>query len=311
MKNAWITFGVSYSGALSAWYREKYPHLTRGALSSSGVVEAILNFYQFDAHIAKVVGTTCADAIRNVSISIQNALHSPQRQYTKSLFKAENMHDLDFLYLIADSSALAVQYGHQQFLCQFLAQPGDVIKNYANYCKTFFYVTFDSNPNDYDLTTIMNEDVNPRLPVRQWWYQTCSELAYFNTAPPHNSLRSSYLNITYFKSRCESAFGANVWPNVDETNWNYGGKDFAGSNVYFTNGSQDPWIEASIIRTHKKSSNNAFVIECQNCGHGVDVRGCPQIPTPARGDATKCLNLQPVLQARANIAREIGFWLES
>lgn len=47
-KSPWIAVGGSYPGALSAWYRYKYPHLTIGALASSAVVNAIVDFKQFD-----------------------------------------------------------------------------------------------------------------------------------------------------------------------------------------------------------------------------------------------------------------------
>jgi hypothetical protein len=36
-----ITIGGSYPGALSAWFRYKYPHLTIGAIASSAVIQAI------------------------------------------------------------------------------------------------------------------------------------------------------------------------------------------------------------------------------------------------------------------------------
>jgi len=36
-----IATGGSYSGALSAWMRLKYPHLVDASLSSSGVVNSI------------------------------------------------------------------------------------------------------------------------------------------------------------------------------------------------------------------------------------------------------------------------------
>ena len=47
-KNKWITVGGSYPGALSAWFRYKYPHLTVGAIASSAVILAIEDFKDFD-----------------------------------------------------------------------------------------------------------------------------------------------------------------------------------------------------------------------------------------------------------------------
>jgi hypothetical protein len=40
-ENPWITIGGSYPGALSAWFRYKYSHLTIGAIASSAVINAI------------------------------------------------------------------------------------------------------------------------------------------------------------------------------------------------------------------------------------------------------------------------------
>ena len=47
----WIMVGGSYPGALSAWFRYKYPHIAMGALSSSGVVNAIEDYYMFDVQM--------------------------------------------------------------------------------------------------------------------------------------------------------------------------------------------------------------------------------------------------------------------
>jgi hypothetical protein len=40
----WISIGGSYPGAMSAWYRLKFPHIVMGGYSSSGVVEARNDF---------------------------------------------------------------------------------------------------------------------------------------------------------------------------------------------------------------------------------------------------------------------------
>lgn len=50
-ENPWFVFGVSYSGALSAWFRLKFPHLTCGSLASSAVVLAVYNFTAFDQQV--------------------------------------------------------------------------------------------------------------------------------------------------------------------------------------------------------------------------------------------------------------------
>ena len=63
-RNPWFTIGGSYPGAMSAWFRYKYPHLTEGALASSAVVHAILNYTQFDTIIRKATlrsGQWCTD----------------------------------------------------------------------------------------------------------------------------------------------------------------------------------------------------------------------------------------------------------
>ena len=47
----WIVVGGSYPGALSAWFQAKYPHLSVLSWSSSGVINAIEDFTDFDKQI--------------------------------------------------------------------------------------------------------------------------------------------------------------------------------------------------------------------------------------------------------------------
>jgi pimeloyl-ACP methyl ester carboxylesterase len=45
--NKWIVFGGSYPGALSAWFRLKYPHLVHAAVSSSALMNAVVDFSDY------------------------------------------------------------------------------------------------------------------------------------------------------------------------------------------------------------------------------------------------------------------------
>lgn len=68
IKSPWIAIGGSYAGAMAAWFRNKYPHLTIGAIGSSGVVLAVEDLKMFDEQIyisAMKSGEYCVEAILN------------------------------------------------------------------------------------------------------------------------------------------------------------------------------------------------------------------------------------------------------
>lgn len=134
-----FTFGGSYPGALSSFYRAAYPDRTLGSLASSGVVHAILEFPQFDQHVrtyarsaetptqwfgrlsdmidrlsihqtkqqvAKAIGEPCAQRLRNITAAFEEALAEPiTAAFAKSLLNVDpGMWDPDFFYALADSA---------------------------------------------------------------------------------------------------------------------------------------------------------------------------------------------------------------
>jgi hypothetical protein len=108
VENPWFFFGVSYSGALSAWFRLKFPHLTCGSLASSAVVRAVYEFPEFDQQIAESAGPECETALQETNKLLELGLKVNNRA-VKALFNATELDvDADFLYLIADAGVMAV-----------------------------------------------------------------------------------------------------------------------------------------------------------------------------------------------------------
>jgi hypothetical protein len=52
-----VTFGGSYAGAMSAFFRTKYPNLAVAAVASSAPVEAKVDFFEYQDVVAASLGT--------------------------------------------------------------------------------------------------------------------------------------------------------------------------------------------------------------------------------------------------------------
>uniref|UniRef100_H2LX31 Serine protease 16 n=1 Tax=Oryzias latipes TaxID=8090 RepID=H2LX31_ORYLA len=61
-RNPWISFGGSYSGALSAWFRGKFPSLVYAAVASSAPIKAKLDFSDYNHVNVRVNASTCLHA---------------------------------------------------------------------------------------------------------------------------------------------------------------------------------------------------------------------------------------------------------
>ena len=121
-KNPWITVGGSYPGALSAWYRYKYPHMTIGSIASSAVVNAFAYYPQFDQQMflsANKSGDYCWKAINDTSAWVENVL---KKEEEGAAFKAkfpgaDKLSDVEFLFFWSDAIVEKIQYGSRTQLC--------------------------------------------------------------------------------------------------------------------------------------------------------------------------------------------------
>ena len=84
-----ISFGGSYSGALSAWARVRLPHLIHGAFATSGPVQPVVNFTGYGEVTWEAMGNSlvggsaaCAEAITSAYFGIDAALRGSDAQKT-------------------------------------------------------------------------------------------------------------------------------------------------------------------------------------------------------------------------------------
>lgn len=88
--------------------------------------------------------------------------------------------------------------------------------------------------------------------IRLWAYQLCSEFGWYPTGDSSNHPFGKYPPIEYFEQRCEDLFGAEFGDieqskkNIENSNRKYGGLKPNVTNVYFTQGSRDPWQSIGI-----------------------------------------------------------------
>ncbi|PHT83145.1 putative serine protease EDA2 [Capsicum annuum] len=210
------------------------------------------------------------------------------------------------------------QYGSPDKLCIPVVEAKksgeDIVNAYATYVKEYYIKTFGVSVKTYDQENLKNTVVNGDTSDRLWWFQVCTEVAYFQVAPMNDSIRSSKVDTRhvsyswkYHLDLCRNVFGTGIYPDIDATNLYYGGTKIAGSKIVFTNGSQDPWRHAS-----KQTSSPelpSYITSCHNCGHGADLRGCPQSPLVPEGDAKNCSSPDAIRKVREKIVEHIDLWL--
>jgi hypothetical protein len=97
--------GGSYAGAFVTWLTVRHGDLIAGTWASSGVVNAIYNFSQFDATVSAAVGDDCSDALREVMTVFEAAWEDDtKRPQMLELFNAPpDFHTQgDFAWMLAD-----------------------------------------------------------------------------------------------------------------------------------------------------------------------------------------------------------------
>jgi Serine carboxypeptidase S28 len=105
-KVPWIAYGGSYAGAFVAFLRVLYPNAFWGAISSSGVTEAIYDYWDYYEPIQKYGPPDCIATTQNLTNVVDNILighaNSSLVSDLKGSFDLSNVtYDNDFAYLLS------------------------------------------------------------------------------------------------------------------------------------------------------------------------------------------------------------------
>lgn len=322
-KNKWITFGGSYPGALSAWFRYKYPHLVFGAVASSAPIKAVLNFKEYFEVATKALPKDCRRAVKVATAKIEDNLKaSSGRKRLSSIFHTcapltANTDDLKlFTSQLNDNFFGAIQYDRAnrapqnglervniKTVCGVMTNKsiGDEMKRYAA-VNDFFRkgkCVDASYRNFIDFMRETNWDSGNAGGYRQWTYQTCTEFGYFQTSDSKYQVFGTNTPLEFFLKQCVDVYGISVSRTKREIAWantEYGEYELAktgASRIIFPNGSVDPWHALSYL----KSEENIIAIYIKGASHCANMYG------------KSSKDSKEIIQARQEIDKIIKEWL--
>lgn len=300
-KVKWLVVGGSYAGALAVWFKVKYPNAALAVWSSSGVVEAELDFYRYDEHVAAQLSPDCAHSVRVVQEKVEQLWGNETARF--SFYDRYGIpHDVDkggVAYMLADAVAGAVQYGKKTEMCQHIVPLNgtDPLGQFLNMIKVMYGEGFTSDCG-YSTSCMADKCRSDEWgSAYAWVFQCCRELGYFQVSYP-GSLRMQAVNLDFFIGQCKRLFGAEVFPDVFKFNLQWGGKHPPTTNVIALQGSDDPFKEAGVT-ANVSALYVVHIAQCEGCGHCSDLRA-PKATDPA-----------PVVMHQTAIRFFLDIWMGS
>ncbi|KAI3383561.1 hypothetical protein SNEBB_005366 [Seison nebaliae] len=287
-KNKWISFGGSYPGSLSAWFRLKYPHLVHAAISSSGPLYAETDFYQYLEVVQNSIrsmandGEKCLSSITKAISTLEDLVNREQFDEITQRFKlctplVKDTNDIEnFFSTVSGNFEDVVQYNrdnragmeHKNLTISYLC---DLMTNEANDPLTNFIAvnnaylsSHDENCTDFNYEEMIEELQNIKWDKtgasngRQWIYQTCAEFGWYQSSTSTQQPFGHRFPIDFWTKQCYDVYGEkfmkdNIQSNVNNTNIFYGSRQLPVSRVVFVNGLIDPWHSMGIYSSDQLS----------------------------------------------------------
>ncbi|CAL6023940.1 Serine_carboxypeptidase [Hexamita inflata] len=271
-----IVQGGSYPGALSGWLRNRFPHMIDVSLSSSGPFMGMNEYTDYLKHIqGQFQRVGCLDKLHSALSYTEECVLSDRLR--KKFIAAFDVIDstVDWKNEMDIANVLEAVTDGLAGLVQYAKAPGYDGTDYQGELEMFCTELNAAATMEQQMTVLgaHNKLTGVKLSYsayiaslqedsssRSWFYQTCTEFGYYQTAVYPDSVFSQRINMDYFMHICNDAFFTQftfeetktaVQEMIDYTNAFYGGRNVGRTHIYFTNGRVDPWSELSVVQEKK------------------------------------------------------------
>lgn len=169
--------------------------------------------------------------------------------------------------------------GLKDILCQALEESPSPLEGLA-YISNVIIQSTGLNASEWTAQGALDETAENHQKiagVRQFFYQQCTEYGFWTTANANSelSIKSSLLNLNYYRNICKRAFGIERPPQTDLTNARYYNlliNPSVSSNILFSNGTDDGWSKLSISSLNGNDSNKSLsYVVIKDAAHMADL----------------------------------------
>lgn len=282
-KTKWIYYGGSYAGARAAHMRVLYPELVFGAIASSAVTHATIDYWEYNDAVRRTADPVCVahlmTAVQVVDdVLATRVLAGPLKSWF-GLGGLESNQDFASLlmtpigYVQGQNWDPEVSSDDWRRFCAVLGSGGAertigvvrvpaVVSNLARWVREEIVSQCPSSQTveecfgTNDDSKFQSTDLGQEW--RAWMFQVCTEWGYFQGAPPnpsYPSIVSRLLTLEYTSAICRQAFPPGLhfsvpaWPNVTVVN-ELGDYGLAADRLAFIDGDEDPWLPATPHSPH-------------------------------------------------------------